>query len=140
MTAIALTAAQIARIFPGQDEVFDFEAAVTITKGQALYITSAGKVDLYDSNGSGTLQFAGIALTGGGAGSAISVLKRGVVYGFTVSGLAYWAPLYGSNTAGSIDDAAGASSVIVGRVIPMNDSGTLTKVTYIDAPWTTLSA
>jgi hypothetical protein len=54
--------------------------------------------------------------------------------------LAYWAPLYGSNTAGSLDDAAGASSVIVGRVIPMNNSGVLTKVTYIDAPWTTLSA
>lgn len=140
MADIVVTAANIARVFPQTDEVYDFVAAATITAGQALYVTSAGKVDLYDSNGSGTLQFCGIALNGGGAGQAISVLKRGYVYGFTVSAAAYWAPLYGSNTAGSIADAAGASSIIVGRVAPLSDSGNLTKVVYIQASWNVVSS
>jgi len=140
MTDIALTAAQIAPVFPATAEIYDFVAAVTITAGQALYITSAGKVDLYDSNGSGTLQFAGVALTGGGAGQAISVLKRGHCYGFTISGLAYWAPVYGSNTAGSLADAAGSSSNVAGVVVPLSDSGNLTKVLYIEAKWTQVYA
>jgi hypothetical protein len=140
MADIALTAAQIAVVFPEKAEIFDFIAAVTITAGQALYVTSAGKVDLYDSNGSGTLQFAGIALNGGGAGQAISVLKEGHVFGFTVTADAYWAPLYGSNTAGAIGQSAGGSSIIVGRVVPLTDAGNLTKVVYIQASWNVLSA
>lgn len=140
MADIVVVPAKIARIFPGYDEVYDFIAAVTITRGLALYVDANGKIDLYDSNGSGTLQFAGVALTQGGAGQAISVLKRGYVYGYTVSGLAYWAPLYGSNTAGAIADAAGTSSIIVGRVVPLSDAGLITKVTYIQASWNVLSA
>lgn len=140
MADIALVAASIARIYPQSDEVYDFVAGATITAGQAVYVNSAGKLDLYDSNGSGTLQFAGIALNGGGAGQAISVLKRGWVAGFTVSAAAYWAPLYGSNTAGAIADAAGSSSIVVGRVVPMSDAGNFTKVTYIQASWNVVSA
>lgn len=137
MTDLALTAAQIARVHPEQDEVYDMIAAATITAGAALYITSAGTVDLYDSNGSGTLQFCGIALNGGGAGSAIGVLKRGAVYGYTISGLAYFAPVYGSNSVGLLADSAGSSSNVVGRVMPLSDSN-LTKVLYINAQWDTV--
>jgi hypothetical protein len=136
MTDIALTAARVAAVFPATAEIYDFVAAATITAGQALYATSAGKVDLYDSNGSGTLQFCGIALNGGGAGQAISVLKRGHVFGYTISGLAYWAPVYGSNTAGALADAAGSSSNVAGVVVPLSDAGTFTKVLYIEAKWT----
>lgn len=135
MAAVALTAAQIAMVFPQRAEVYDFVAAATITKGQALYMTSAGKVDLADANGSGTLQFCGIALNGGGAGQAITVLKQGHVFGYTVSALAYEAPIYLSNTAGGLDTAAGGTSVLVARVVPLSDAGTLTKVLYITADW-----
>jgi hypothetical protein len=140
MADIALVAANIARVFPQSDEVSDFVAAATITAGQALYLTSAGKVDLYDSNGSGTLQFLGVALNGGGAGQAISVLKRGFVYGFTISGLAYFAPVYGSNTAGAFADAAGSSSLVTGRVLALPNSSLYTKVLYVQASWNVVSA
>lgn len=140
MADIVVTAANVAVVFPETAEIYDFVAAATITAGQAVYITSAGKVDLYDSNGSGTLQFAGIALNGGGANQAISVLKQGHVYGFTVTADAYWAPLYGSNTAGAIGQSAGASSIVVGRVVPLSDAGNLTKVVYIQASWNVVSA
>lgn len=134
MTDIALTAAQIAPVYPEKAEILDFIAAATITAGQALYQDSAGKVNLADANGSGTLQFRGIALTGGGAGQAISVLKKGHVYGFTVSSVAYDAALFLSNTAGALGDSAGATSINCGRVVSVPD-GSLTKVVYIDADY-----
>lgn len=134
MTDIALTAAQIAPVDPDEAQIFDFIAAATITAGQAVYITSAGKVNLADANGSGTLQFRGIALRGGAAGQAIPVLKRGRVYGFTVSAVAYDAPLYLSDTAGALGDSAGSTSINAGRVVPLSDSN-LTKVVYIEADW-----
>lgn len=140
MADIALTAASIARVYPQSDEVYPFVAAAAITAGQALYLTSTGKVDLYDSNGSGTLQFLGIALNKAAVGQAVDVLKRGHVYGFTLTSLAYFAPVYGSNTAGAFADAAGASSLITGRVVSIPDNGNFTKVLYIQASWNVVSA
>lgn len=134
MTDIALTAAKIGVVYPEKAEIVDFIAAATITAGQAVYQTSAGKVNLADANGSGTLQFRGIALNGGGAGQAISVLKKGHCYGFTVADVAYDAALFLSNTAGALGDSAGATSINCGRVVALPDSS-LTKVVYIEADW-----
>lgn len=135
MADITVTAAQVAAVFPDKAEIYDFEAAETITAGQALFLDSNGKVKLADADAAGEQQFRGIALTGGGAGQAISVLKRGHVYGFNLSGMAYNAVAYQSNTTGALADAAGTLTVNVGRVVSVNDSGTLTKVLYIDADW-----
>ena len=121
-------------MYPEKAEIFDAIAAASITAGQALYFDSAGKVNLADANGSGTLQFRGIALNAAGAGQAVSVLKKGHCYGFTVSSVAYDAALFLSNTAGALGDAAGATSVNCGRVVAVPDSS-LTKVVYIEADW-----
>lgn len=134
MADIASTAAQIGVAFPEKAEIYDFIAAATIVAGQAVYQNSAGKVDLADANGSGTLQFRGIALTGAGAGQGVSVLKCGHCYGFTVSGVAYDAPLFVSNTAGALADAAGGTAINAGRVVALTDPA-LTKIVYIDADW-----
>ena len=134
MADIALTAAQIAAVYPDKAEIVDMIAAAAITAGQAVYIDSNGKANLADANGSGTIQFRGIALNAAGAGQAVSVLKQGHVYGFTISGLAYDAILYLSNTAGALADSAGGTSVICGRVTAMPDNS-LTKVAYITADW-----
>lgn len=134
MADITLTAAQIAPVFPDSAEIYDFIAAVTITAGQAVYINSSGKVALCDTNAAGAQQFRGVALNGGGAGQAISVLKEGHVYGYDLSGLAYDAPVFASDTAGALGTAAGTMSVNVGRVVPLSESS-LTKVLYICADW-----
>lgn len=134
MTDIVSTAAQVAPIYPDKAEIYDFVAAAAITAGQAVYLTSSGTVNLADANGSGTLQFRGIALQTVGTGQGVSVLKRGHCSGFTVSSVAYDAPLYVSNTAGALADAAGGTTINAGRVVPMSDSS-LTKVVYIDADW-----
>lgn len=137
MADIALVAAKIAVVYPEEAEIYDFIAAATITAGQAVFIDSNGKVDLADANAAGKEQFRGIALNGGGAGQAISVLKRGHIAGFTVASLAYDAILYLSDTAGAMADAAsGTKTVRCGRIVPLSDAS-LTKVTYITADWLT---
>ena len=134
MADITCTAAQVAAVYPDEAEIFDFVAGEAITAGSPIYINSSGKAGVADANGSGTDTFRGIALRTVGAGQGVSVLKRGHIYGYTLSG-AYDSLVYVSNTAGSLADAAGSTSLIVGRVVPLSD-GSLTKVLYVQASWT----
>jgi hypothetical protein len=137
MSDLTLTATQIAPVFPVDAEIFDLIAAVAITAGQAVYQNSAGKAALADADaGSGAEQFRGLALNSAGAGQAVSVLKRGHLYGFTLSGLAYDGAAWLSNTAGTLADApSSANPVRAGRVVSLSDAN-LTKVLYVDAQWT----
>lgn len=134
MADIALTAAKIGAVFPEKAEIYDMIAAVAITKGQVVYRNSSGKAALADANaGSGAEDAVGIALNKAGIGGAVSVLVRGHVEGFTVSGLTPDAQVYLSNTAGALADAPSATNpVAVGKCVVMPDSPTLTKVLYVD--------
>jgi len=129
---IAVTAAQVAPVFPEKAEIFTGIAGVTITAGQALYIIAAdGKLGLADENESAEASFVwGIALNGGGAGQAIDVLRRGHVYGFGVSALNAALEVSLSNTAGALLDT-GATTNIVGRVVRLSDAS-MTKVLFVD--------
>ncbi len=131
MSAVAYTAAQIASVFADECDIRTFVAGATITQGQPLYVNSSGDADLADGNGSGTKQFIGIALNGGGAGQAIDVLRRGECYGFTLTSLAYGALVYVSDTAGTYADTAGTVAIPVGRVQPLSDSSR-TKVLLVE--------
>ena len=134
MADIVVTAAQVGVVNPAECEIHDFIAAAAITAGQAVYLTSSGTVNLADANAAGLQQFRGIALKSVGAGQPVSVLKRGRVYGFTISGLAYDAAVYLSDTAGALADAVGTMTVNCGRVTALTDPGK-TKVLYIEADW-----
>lgn len=137
MADIAVTAAQVGLVFPDEAERFDADALVTITAGQSLYVDpTTGKVGLCDANDAGKEQFAGIALNGGGAGQGISVLRRGHVYGYTLSGMNYAALAYQGDTAGALADAASATKTVrVGKVQALNDANK-TKVLFVDATMT----
>lgn len=134
MTDLTITAAKVARIYPESDEVFDLikAAATTLTKGQAVYVNTSGLAALTDANaGSGAEGVKGIVI--GVRGNAVSVLKRGWLEGMGVSGLAYGAKVYLSDTAGALSDAPSATNpVCVGVVMPLPNHPTLTKALYID--------
>jgi hypothetical protein len=130
MTDIVVTAAKVGPVFPEKSVIRDYIATETITAGQAVYFLTTGKVGVADANASGKQRVCGIALTGGGAGQGISVIHRGEVSGFTLTGNAD-SLLYLSNTAGALDDAAGALQVFVGRVKCLSDAN-LTKVLDVD--------
>ena len=135
MADITVTAAQVALLDPQKSVIEKYIASVAITKGQAVYLTTAGKAALADGNGSGTKQFRGIALNTVGAGDAVDVLHEGVVAGFTVSGMNGDAIAYLSNTAGALSTTAGSTSVACGRVVVLTDGPTLTKALRIFTRW-----
>ena len=135
MSAITVTAAQVAVLYPSKSEIYSLEAAEAITKGQAVYVNSNGKAALADASAAGTLITAGIALDSVGAGQALSVLKAGFVAGATLTGLAYGDPVYVSDTAGGLDTAAGTVSKVIGRVAPVNQAGNIQKALYIQSDW-----
>ena len=140
MADIALTAAKIAVVDPDKAIIETYQAGVTITAGQFLYgIVSSGKVGLADEDASAEASWVlGMALDGAVAGQAVQVLRYGKVYGFTVSGLAYWLPCSLSATAGALLDT-GATTNIVARVVPLND-GSLTKVLEVNCTLGTIAA
>jgi hypothetical protein len=138
MADLTLTAAQIAPVFPlnSLDETYDMVAGVSITAGQAIrQNTSSGKAALADANaGSGAEKAIGLSLNAAGAGQGVSFIQRGKVYGFDLSGLAYGALVYLSDTAGALADAPSTTnSVPVGRVVALSNSD-LTKVLELDFP------
>jgi hypothetical protein len=120
-------------VFPEVAEIRDFKEAETLAVGDVVYLVSTtGKVGKADANGAGKQQARGIVVKR--QGSTVSVLKRGYLAGFDISGLAYDAQVFLSDTAGSMADAAGTMTVECGRVSCFtNDS--ITKILYVDFDW-----
>lgn len=133
MADIVVTAAKVAVVYPEKADIRDYIAAETITAGQAVYFLTTGKVGVADADAAGKQQFRGIALNGGGAGQAISVLHEGEVAGFTLAGNADTL-VYLSINPGALADAAAILAVVAGRVKVLSDAD-LTKVLYVKTQW-----
>lgn len=133
MTDIALDSTrELNAVFPEVAEIRDFREAETLAVGDVVYINSAGKVAKADGSAAGTAHVRGIVVKR--QGSTVSVMKRGYLGGFDLSGVAYDAPLYLSDSTGKLADAAGTKSNVVGRVSNLsNDS--LTKILYVECDW-----
>lgn len=132
MTAIALTAALVSRVFPQDDEVISVKLAETVTQGAPAYQTTSGTYGLADANAAGKQQFRGVFLEAGAAGDVVPMLKRGWLYGYTLGTIE--TPIYLSDTVGVFDDAAGTMTVVCGRVCTLPDAST--KILYVEARWT----
>ena len=130
MAVIAVTAAQVAPIFP--DAVIrTVRLSAAVTAGQGVYTTATGLSALSNGGAAGTAQLRGIALEAGAIGDSVSVLQQGEIAGYTLTALDYDAPVYVSDTAGALDTAVGTVTVAVGRVVPMVTSGEIVKVLRI---------
>lgn len=129
MTAISLTAAQIAQGFSdsARAEIYNVLLAEAVTKGQVLYQTTSGTFGICDMSTVAKDEPRGFALEAGSAGAAISMLKYGPMYGVDLSGEAYDGLVYAGD-AGALDDAG---TVAVGRVIALADPSK-TKVLFVD--------
>ncbi len=132
MTAITIASTGITEVFADKNDVFQLIAVEAITAGQPVYQTTAGKAGIADANAAGKQQVRGIALYDCAAGKPCAILRRGYISGYALSGVAYDGPVFLSDTAGSLDDAAGTLSVNVGRVEALTDPD-LTKVLFVDA-------
>lgn len=121
MADLTRTAANVNDCMPSKSDVIPVKAAVAIAQGQALYQKSDGEWDLADASAAGTAGFRGVALQAKGAGEFVDLLIDGEVTGWDLSGVNYDAPVYLSDTAGELADAAGTKTVLVGRVVPISD-------------------
>lgn len=133
MADLAYTEANVAVVFPLKAEIHTVILGAAVEAGQAVYLDSSGDGDLADASAAGTATLKGLALNSGGAGQAINILKRGHVFGFTLT-QAYEAQIFLSDTAGDLADAAGTVSVPCGRVVSMTDKDR-TKVLFFDIAW-----
>jgi hypothetical protein len=113
-----------------------------VTAGSAVRIDANGKFihgNATTATG-GVNAIYGIARRTCASGETITAIRKGVLDGYDVEALAYWAPVYLSDTAGRLADAAGTTTVIVGRVIPvygevMSGSGLVPhKAILLDVP------
>lgn len=132
MADITVTAAKVAVVFPEEAEIYNVVAAVALTKGQALYQTTSGTYGLADANAAGKQQFRGVALEACNAGEGISMLKRGILAGYTLA--TYDDEVYLSDTEGAFSTTIGTLLVKCGRVMGLADPD-LTEVLYINADW-----
>jgi hypothetical protein len=135
MADIALdTTRSVNLVFVENAEIRDFKILEELTVGQVAYIAASGKAGVADANDAGKQQARGLVVKR--IGNTVSLLKRGYVSGFVLTGQAYDCQIFLSNTAGAMGDSAGAMSVPVGRVSNLNNDS-LTKILYVDFDWIT---
>lgn len=103
------------------NEVFNYEAVRYHTDGT---VTPANGTTSTEAN------FQGIAtIKSERVGQAVTVVRDGLLdVGDALDALAFGAPVYLSDTDGTLADAAGTVSVIVGRVVPGHGSLTADKL------------
>lgn len=134
MADLTVTAAQVGLVDPMKAEVHTGIAAEAITKGQAVYQTTSGTIGVADANVANKQQIRGVALNAVAAGQAVDYVKRGAIYGYTLSSQDYDDPIYLSDTAGALADANGTLTVPCGLVIGLPDKDK-TKVVYLECRW-----
>jgi hypothetical protein len=99
------------------------QLAESCAAGDAVRLDTAnGRITKANTTSAAEARFYGILLEGGIAGEWRTVVRRGLIAGFDLGGLAYDADVHLGRTDGAIADTAdataGAVNVVVGRVFP----------------------
>lgn len=136
MADITFTEALIGRLYPADlDEAYNITlASGSMTAGHSVFQNTAGAYALTDASHANQFGFRGILLETNVASGVVSLLRRGILAGYDLSGMNYDDPVYLSNTAGVLSTTAGDNSVIVGRVVSTTDPAR-TRALYIDAEY-----
>lgn len=132
MADITVTAAKVGVLNPRYAEMFNGIAAEALTKGLALYQTTSGTYGKAQADTIAKRQFRGVSLEAVNAGEGLSILKRGILAGYTLA--TYEDEIYLSDTAGAFSTTPGTLLVKCGRVMAMSDPA-LTECAYIHADW-----
>ena len=116
-------------------EQFTGPASEAITAGQYVrFNTSTGKIEPGNGSSSGERGYqAGIALRSAAAGVSLTVLRKGIVdLGNALGDLDYDAPVYLSDTDGTLATSTGSVERIVGYVTPIWVHTTADKALRVD--------
>lgn len=122
-------------------EVVESIIQMTLPAGEAIEAGAAVRIDtsgnFTNANGTTTTEnrIYGIATRSVPSGMAVTAIRKGVLDGFNVSGMAFDAVVYLSDTDGTLGTTAGTVSTIVGRIIPGTASllgATKDKLLFVD--------
>lgn len=126
----------------GKIELVASETQLTLPAEEAIVAGAAVRLDVTsgrftnaNATVAGEARIFGIAMKSVSAGEPVTVVRKGYLDGWDLSGLAYDAAVFLSDTDGRLDTAAGTVSTVVGRVIPGSavTLGTaLDKVLFLD--------
>lgn len=105
-------------------------ASAAITALQAVRLNTSGQWALTDASSAGTSTGVHIATRAALEGEALTAVREGVFDGFVLDDLDPGDPVYLSNDAGALADAAGDTSVKLGSVIEVDEE----KLLKIEAP------
>lgn len=116
MATIALVTANKVEVVERIDTM-TAPASAAITAGDPVQINTSGKWAAANATTAALARRTYIATRTVLAGEALTAVRQGVMDGFNLSGLAYNAPVYLSDT-GTVADAAGTVATILGYVGP----------------------
>lgn len=118
MAAVSLTTAGKLNIVRS-DSQFTGTFAESCSVGQPVRLdASTGKWTKANATDTTENRVIGILVSKDAAGAVGTVVRKGIVDGFALSSLNYGVSLYLSDTDGTVADAAGTTSVVLGRVVP----------------------
>lgn len=130
MAAITITAADVVPVKIVKSITAPSKEA--FTRGQYVRLASDGMLELGNASSAGEVGFGGLALTDGPVGATATVLLDGVLnVGNALGDLAFAAAVYLSDTDGTLADAAGTVSTVVGKVIGGYAATTADKLLYV---------
>lgn len=135
MAEITATASRIRPTRADIAEIYSGIAAEAITAGMPVYMNSDGKWAVSDANDAADDQCHGIAITSAASGGSFDYIVRGTIEGYTLTSVGYGSLVYVSNTVGSLDTAAGSTTIAVGKGIPTGETGNIQKLLYVDIPY-----
>ena len=119
MTNLALVTANKVSVVESLEQM-TLPALEAITAGMPVKIDpTTGKFCIANGSSAGEARIYGIATKTVAAGLPVTAIRHGVLDGVALSAVAYDAPIYASDTDGTLADSAGTvTTAIVGRVIP----------------------
>lgn len=95
------------------------KAAEDITCGAGCRFDANGKAIQGNAANATNADIAGLSVRSQKTGEGVVLIRKGIVAGYDLSGLAFWAKVYLSDTTGKLADAAGTVSKVVGHVVPV---------------------
>lgn len=104
---------------PGHNDQHTAPAAEAISAGSPIRLdTATGRWTNANGTSAAEARVTHIAVRTVVAGESLTGVRGCLIGGLVLDALAYDAPVYLSNTDGRLADAAGTTSVIIGRVVP----------------------
>jgi hypothetical protein len=135
MADLALVTAGKLRIVGIPETQFTSGFAETCAVGQAVRLHTDGKWTPSKGTDAAEARMIGILASKDGAAASGTVVRKGLLDGYDISALAYGALVYLSDTDGTLADATGTVSLVVGRVVPGTSTtlGTsFDKILFVD--------